>query len=144
MKHTLATDSYQAYAMRQLLQTVAISALLLAPASAAHAQVSFGITIGEPPAARAYRVPPQPGPDYLWVEGYQYPQGKRYVWHDGYWTRPPYEGAYWVAPYYSSGKYFAGRWEGSRGNIAHDHHTDRSSQRDEGRNRGGNIHNNGR
>ena len=61
--------------MRKLLQTLAISALLLAPASAAHAQISFGIRIGEPPAERAYRVPPQPGPDYVWVEGYRYPQG---------------------------------------------------------------------
>ena len=86
--------------MRKLLQTLAISALLLAPASAAHAQISFGIRIGEPPAPRAYRVPPQPGPDYVWVEGYWYPQGSRYTWHDGYWTRPPYEGAYWVAPYH--------------------------------------------
>jgi hypothetical protein len=54
--------------MRKLLQTLAISALLLAPASTAHAQVSVGIRIGEPPAPRAYRVPGQPGPDYVWVE----------------------------------------------------------------------------
>ena len=103
-----------------LLRTLAISGLLLAPASAAHAQISFGIRIGEPPAPRAYRVPRQPGPDYEWVEGYWYPQGSRYVWHNGYWTRPPYEGAYWVEPYHVDGQYFAGRWEGSRGAIAHD------------------------
>ena len=119
--------------MRRLLQTLAISALLLAPASTAHAQISFGIRIGEPPAPRAYRVPPQPGPDYIWVEGYQYPQGSHYMWHDGYWTRPPYEGAYWVSPYHVDGQYFAGRWEGSRGNVAHDHRWDRGKQRDERR-----------
>jgi hypothetical protein len=79
-------------------------------------------------------VPPQPGPDYFWVQGYWYPQGSRYVWHDGYWTRPPYEGAYWVEPYHVGGRYFAGRWEGSRGIIAHDHRWDRSTQRDERRN----------
>jgi hypothetical protein len=125
--------------MRKLLQTFAIAALLLAPASAAQAQVTFGIRIGAPPAERAYRVPPQPGADYVWVEGYQYPQGnKKYAWHDGYWTRPPYQGAYWVAPYYSGGQYFAGQWEGNRGNIAHDHRWDRGSQRDEGRNPRGN------
>jgi hypothetical protein len=119
--------------MRKLLQTLAISTLLLAPAATAQAQVSFGIRIGEPPPPRVYRVPPQPGPDYVWVEGYQYPQGGRYVWHNGYWTRPPYEGAYWVAPYHVGGQYYAGRWEGGRGYVSHDHRWDRSRQRDERR-----------
>lgn len=99
----------------------------------AHAQINLGIRIGEPPAPRAYRVPARPGPDYVWVEGYQYPQGSHYIWHNGYWTRPPYEGAYWVAPYHVGGQYFAGRWEGSRGNVAHDHRWDRGRQRDERR-----------
>ena len=54
-------------------------------------------------------------------------------WHDGYWTRPPYEGAYWVQPYHVGGQYFTGRWEGSRGNVAHDHRWDRGTQRDERR-----------
>jgi hypothetical protein len=78
-------------------------------------------------------VPPQPGPDYIWVEGYHYPQGPHYLWHDGYWTRPPYEGAYWVEPYHVGGRYFAGQWEGSRGIVAHDHRWDRGTQRDERR-----------
>jgi hypothetical protein len=111
-----------------------MSALLLGP-SAAQAQISFGVTIGEPPPPRVYRVPRRPGPDYEWVEGYWYPQGPRYHWHNGYWTRPPYEGAYWVAPYYSRGQYFAGRWEGRRGFIAHDHRWDRNRRRDERRDR---------
>jgi hypothetical protein len=119
--------------MRKIVQTLAISALLFAPASVAQAQVSFGIQIGEPPAPRSYRVPRQPGPDFVWVEGYQYPQGSRYLWHDGYWTRPPYQGAYWVEPYYVRGQYFAGRWEGNRGVIYHDYKWDRSKQRDERR-----------
>jgi hypothetical protein len=124
--------------MRRLLQTLVLSALLIAPASTAHAQISFGIRIGEPPPPRAYRVPPQPGPDYVWVEGYQYPEGGRYKWHDGYWTRPPYAGAYWVEPYHVGGQYYAGRWEGPRGNVGHDHRWDRGKQRDEGRNPSGN------
>jgi hypothetical protein len=119
--------------MRKLLHTLALSTLLLIPAATANAQINFGIRIGEPPPPRAYRVPPQPGPDYVWVEGYQYPQGGRYVWHDGYWTRPPYDGAYWVAPYHVGGQYYPGRWEGSRGYVAHDHRWDRSKQRDERR-----------
>jgi WXXGXW repeat (2 copies) len=120
--------------MTRLLQTLALSTLLLASASAAHGQISFGIHIGEPPAPRAYRVAPRPGGDYMWVEGYQYPDGQRYKWHDGYWTRPPYEGAYWVEPYHVQGQYFAGRWEGARGNVAHNHRWDRGNQRDERRN----------
>src|SRR5450756_2169746 len=119
--------------MKRLLQTTALSALFLASASVAQAQISFGIHIGEPPAPRAYRVPPQPGPDYVWIEGYQYLQGNHYAWHDGYWTRPPYAGAYWVDPYHVGGQYFAGRWEGSRGNVAHNHRWDRGTQRDERR-----------
>jgi len=120
------------------MQTIALSALLLASASAAHAQISFGIHIGEPPAPRAYRVPPRPGPGYMWVEGYQYPEGGRYRWHDGYWTRPPYEGAYWVEPYHDGTQYYQGHWEGSRGNVAHDHRWDRGQQRDERRDPGRN------
>ena len=119
--------------MRTLLQTLAVSALLIVSASVAHAQVNFDVRIGPPPAPRVYRVPPQPGPDYTWVEGYWYPQGSRYTWHNGYWTRPPYQGAYWVQPYYAGGEYFTGRWEGSRGNVAHDHRSDRNKQRDERR-----------
>jgi hypothetical protein len=120
--------------MRRTLQALALSALFLTPAATtAHAQVSLGIRIGPPPGARAYRVPPQPGPDYEWIEGYWYPQGSRYVWHNGYWTRPPYAGAYWVAPYHVNGRYFEGRWEGRQGDIRHDHRWDNSRQRDERR-----------
>jgi hypothetical protein len=102
--------------MRELLQTVALSAVLLVPAASVNAQVSFGIRIGEPPPPRAYRVPPRPSPDYVWIEGYQYPQGNHYKWRNGYWARPPYQGAYWVEPYHINGQYYSGRWDGSRGN----------------------------
>lgn len=117
--------------MKTSLRTFAVLALLFAPAATTHAQVSFGIRIGEPPPPRAYRVPPQPGPDYVWIEGYNYPEGSRYVWHDGYWTRPPYQGAYWVAPYHVNGRYFEGRWEGRRGYVSHNHRWDRDDRRDE-------------
>jgi len=122
--------------MKKIIRTLVVSSVLLVPAVAVQAQVSFGIHIGEPPAPLAYRVPNRPGPDYVWVEGYQYPQGSRYQWHDGYWTRPPYEGAYWVAPYYSDGMYYSGQWEGSRGNFGHNHGWDRGKQRDDRRFRG--------
>ena len=119
--------------MRKVLTTLALSTLLLLPAATAQAQLSFNFRIGPPPAPRAYRVPVRPSPDYVWVEGYWYPQGSRYLWHNGYWTRPPYEGAYWVAPYHVGGQYYTGHWEGARGNVAHDHRWDRSKQRDERR-----------
>jgi hypothetical protein len=119
--------------MRKLLQTLAISAMILGSASGARAQINIGIHLGEPPPPRSYRVPARPGPDYIWVEGYQYPQGSHYAWHNGYWTRAPYQGAYWVAPYHTNGQYYTGRWEGSRGNLAHDHRWDKGKQRDERR-----------
>jgi hypothetical protein len=118
--------------MRKVLQALSIGASLLAYAPAAHAQISFDIHMGAPPPApRAYRVPPQPGPDYEWVEGYWYPVNGRYRWHNGYWTRPPYPDAYWVAPYYQGNQYYTGHWEGRRGDVHHDHGWDQSRQRDE-------------
>lgn len=118
--------------MRRILQTLSILALLLACAPAAQAQISFDIHLGTPPPApRAYRVAPQPGPDYVWVEGYWYPANGQYRWHDGYWTRPPYPDAYWVAPFYQGDQYYTGHWEGSRGEVHHDHSWDQNRQRDE-------------
>ncbi len=117
--------------MTKLLKIIGISAVVLAGASAARAQIS--VRIGEPPPPRVYRVPPQPAPEYIWVEGYWYPQGRRYAWHDGYWTRPPYQGAYWIAPYNVGGQYYSGRWEGGRGIVMHNHHWDRDERRDERR-----------
>src|SRR5579871_2325951 len=69
----------------------------------AETHFSIGIGVGTPyyapppPPVVAY-APPCPGPDYSWVSGYWYPAGGRYAWHAGYWARPPYAGAYWVAP----------------------------------------------
>lgn len=118
--------------MRRILQAVSISTVLLALAPAAQAQISFDVHIGTPPPApRAYRVPAQPGPDYVWVEGYWYPVNGQYRWHDGYWTHPPYADAYWVAPYYQGGQYYTGHWEGDRGDVHHDHGWDQNAQRDE-------------
>lgn len=121
--------------MKRILHALALSVVFLAAASAADAQISIGIRIGEPPPPRAYRVARQPGPEFVWVEGYWYPQGRHYQWHDGYWTRPPYEGAYWVSPYNADGLYFAGYWGGGRGRFDHEHRWDRERARDERRER---------
>jgi WXXGXW repeat (2 copies) len=116
--------------MRLGVRPFVVTCALMLLGSPAHAQVSIGVTIGEPPAPPiAYRVPPQPGSEFVWVEGYWYPQGHKYRWHDGYWTRPPFAGAYWVAPYYGSGRYYAGYWENGPRRVEHDHHWDRDHDR---------------
>jgi hypothetical protein len=96
------------------------------------ADFSVGIRIGPPPPPRVVRIerPRAPGPDYVWVEGYQYPVGNRYRWHEGYWTRPPYEGAAWLGPRYEGGQFFEGHWGGPRGDRGHDHQWDRNRERD--------------
>jgi hypothetical protein len=64
------------------------------------------------------------------VDGYWYPVEGRYVWHDGYWTRPTYPGAHWVSPRHDGDRFFEGYWEGERGRVAHDHRWDRDRHRD--------------
>lgn len=84
---------------------------------------SIGIGIGTPyyapppPPPVVMYMPPCPGPEYTWVPGYYYPSGPRFVWHAGYWSRPPYAGAYWIAPRYYQNRYYPGYWK-RRG---HDH-----------------------
>jgi hypothetical protein len=123
--------------MRRLVTTTILLFLMLfGVGSTGRAQVSFGIRIGPPPAARVVRVqPPRPGPSYVWVEGYWYPTGNHYVWHNGYWTRAPYGGGYWVQPRHDGQRYYPGYWEGDRGRIEHNHRWDRARERDYGHGR---------
>lgn len=80
-------------------------------------QVSIGVTIGTPPPPIRYEVAPPPPPEvgYVWVQGYWVPNGGRYVWSPGRWTRPPYEGAGWHAAQWEHGDhgyhYHEGYWE---------------------------------
>lgn len=115
--------------MRHAFLPAAICALVLTFGTAPRAQVSFSVTIGPPPPPRVFIVPAQPGPDFVWVEGYWYPQGRRYRWHDGYWTRAPFPDAYWVQPYYYGGRYYGGYWENDRGWLTHNHRWDRDHDR---------------
>ena len=101
-------------------------ALTLFAAGAAFAQFSVGIRIGAPPAPRAVKVQPRsPGPGYTFVAGYWYPVGNHYKWHDGYWTRPAYSGATWVAPHHEGGQYYSGYWQDDSRQTGHSHKTDR-------------------
>ena len=103
---------------------------LFAGTCAFAADFGIGIRIGPPPAPRVIRVQPRsPGPGYTYVEGYWYPNGSRYAWHNGYWTRPPYEGAAWIGPRHDGQQYFEGHWEGGgHAPVGHDHQWDRDHQ----------------
>jgi hypothetical protein len=114
-----------------MMKKLLLGILLLAGISICSAQVSIGIRIGPPPPPRVVRVlPPRPGPDFIWVDGYWYVVGNRWRWHDGYWTRPPYAGARWIAPRHDGERFFAGYWDGDRGRFEHDHRWDHDRERD--------------
>jgi len=102
--------------VKRLISTLCLTTLLLTGGVASAAQVSFDVRIGSPPPPRVVRVVPRrPGPQYVWVDGYWYPERGRYVWYDGYWTLPPYRSAYWVQPRWDRGRYYEGYWNGDRG-----------------------------
>jgi hypothetical protein len=104
--------------------------VLLLAAGTVFGGVSVGISIGAPPAPRVVAIPASPGPDYTWVGGYWYPVSGRYVWHDGYWSRPPYAGAHWVGPSHDGKLFHEGYWDGAHGRMKHDHASDREHDRD--------------
>lgn len=104
---------------------------LLLSSTILSAQFSVGVRIGSPPPIRVERVRPRsPGEGFVWVDGYWYPNGGRYAWHKGYWTRPPYSGARWIGPRHDGQMFYEGYWEGDRGKYGHDHRWDRGRDRD--------------
>ena len=108
-----------------------LALMLLAGGMTFAADLNLGIRIGAPPPPRVVRVRPvAPGPDYVWVDGYWYPVEGHYRWHEGYWSRPAYPAARWVAPRHDGERYYNGYWEGERGRIEHDHRWDRDRNRD--------------
>lgn len=64
----------------------------------------------------------------MWVDGYWYASNNRYVWENGYYTRPPFEGAAWVGPRYEGNQFFAGYWSGNDRQVQHDHRWDRDKR----------------
>jgi hypothetical protein len=120
--------------MRSLVKATLLAATLLATGTVINAQVSVGIVIAPPPPARVVAVVPErPAPEFVWVGGYWYPVGNHSKWHEGSWTRPPYEGARWVGPHHDGERYYTGYWEGNRGRVEHDHHSDHDHDRDHDR-----------
>ena len=117
--------------MRYAKTAMAFAVMIVFSETSTRAQVSIGISIGPPPPPRVVAVAPtRPGPEFVWVEGYWYPVGHHYKWHDGYWTVPPYERAQWVAPRHDGDRFYEGYWDGDRGRMKHDHHWDRDRDRD--------------
>jgi hypothetical protein len=102
--------------MKTFLKTIIGAAILLTCSSAFSADISIGINIGPPPPPHVVRVlPPRPGPDFIWIEGYWHPVGNHYRWHGGYWTLAPSPRVRWIAPRHNGRMYFAGYWEDERG-----------------------------
>ena len=117
--------------MNRFTKAFLMAAMLLGGAGALAAQISIGVSIGPPPPPRVVRVlPPTPGPDFVWIEGYWYPVAGHYRWHEGYWTRPPYEGARWVPWRHDGDRFYEGYWEGEHGRVDHDHRWDHDRDRD--------------
>jgi len=75
-----------------------ILAMMLLAGGAMFAQTRFSVGIGfggqgagfyQPPPAYASNIPPCPGPDYTWVDGYWSQDYGRSSWVAGYWNRRP-------------------------------------------------------
>ena len=106
-------------------------ALVLLASGTMFAGITVGIRIGAPPAPRVIVRPASPGEGYTWVGGYWYPVGGRYRWHNGYYSRPPYQGAVWIEPRHDGQQYYAGYWQAEgRERVEHDHDSDRGHDRD--------------
>jgi hypothetical protein len=95
------------------------SALIMGSLTMACAQPRYGYAGGgysggyyapPPPPPRVYARVPAPGPGYFWIDGYWNFARGNYGWVNGYWSRPPYRGAYWVAPRYNNRRYYPGYW----------------------------------
>jgi hypothetical protein len=109
------------------MKTKLLAMVLLAGGSMfAQSRLSIGIGIGGAPgyyprypSVQAV-VPPCPGPDYNWVDGYWSPYGG--PWVAGYWARPyigGFRGGYAMAPRYvhpGYGNGYGNRYGNSYGN----------------------------
>ena len=87
------------------MKTKLLAMMLLAGGSM-FAQTRFSVGVGfgggsdfyQQPPAYASNIPPCPGPDYSWVDGYWSQGYGGASWVAGYWSRQPFFGGYGVAP----------------------------------------------
>src|SRR4051794_15075116 len=96
--------------MKTKLRLLAV-ALIAGGTMFAQTRLSIGVGVGgygpgyyAPPAYDQQYIPPCPGPDYDWVDGYWAPQGGRNVWIAGFWRPPVVQ--YRVAPRYVAPRYY--------------------------------------
>ena len=107
------------------------------------AQTRFSIGVGfggqgagfyQPPPSYAYNIPPCPGPDYTWVDGYWSQDYGRNTWVAGYWNRQPfrsgYQSGYQVAPRFDN-RFYDGD---DRRGFTRGYEQDRYRSFDQGRN----------
>jgi hypothetical protein len=88
------------------MKTKLLAMMLLAGGSMfAQTRVGIGIGFGgygagsyQPPPSYASNIPPCPGPDYTWVDGYWSQNYGPNTWVAGYWNRQPITSGYQVAP----------------------------------------------
>ena len=82
------------------MKTKLLAVMLLAGGSM-FAQTRFSVGVGfggqhagsyQPPPSYANDIPPCPGPDYYWVDGYWSQNYGRNTWIAGYWNRQPFRG----------------------------------------------------
>ena len=87
------------------MKTKLLAVMLLAGGSMfAQTRFSVGAGVGgqgdgfyQPPPSYAYDIPPCPGLNYYWVDGYWSQDYGRNTWIAGYWNRQPFNGGYQVA-----------------------------------------------
>jgi len=70
------------------------AALTLGALATANAQIVVRVRPSRP--AVVVTRPAQPSPRHVWVDEEWVPRGHRYVWHGGYWTKPPHRNAVFV------------------------------------------------
>jgi hypothetical protein len=84
--------------MKTLLQSLvlglAVAYLVPVPSQAA---VGVFVRVAPPRPVREH-IAPIPAARMVWVGGYYRWSGRAYAWAPGYWARPPYPAAVWVAP----------------------------------------------
>ena len=101
------------------IAAIAVSAIAIA-VPPAEAQITFGIRFRTPPPRLRYEVrPSSPGPGFVWSEGYWEPNGGRYRWHGGQWSRPPFEGGAYTNPRWD---HYPDGWHMQEGYWTHEGH----------------------
>lgn len=89
--------------MSILIRASLASLLIFGASSAAHSQISVGLSINlAPPALPVYSQPPIPDEGYLWTPGYWAWGDGEYYWVPGTWVEPPTAGYLWTPGYWGA------------------------------------------